>query len=38
MTEEEIREIFKDEFQRFYKRVFPTFTMSGGHPTEKHGT
>ena len=38
MTEQEIREIFKDEFQRFYKRVFPTFTMSGGHPTEKHGT
>lgn len=37
MTEDEIRKTVKDEFERLYKRVFPTFVMSGGAPTEKHG-
>ena len=36
LTEEEIRKIFKDEFESYYQRVFPTFVVSGGAPTAKH--
>ena len=28
MTEEEIRKIFKDEFEKFYRRKYPTFQVT----------
>ena len=37
MTEEEIRKIFKDEFEKFYRRKYPTFQVTGGGPSVKHG-
>ena len=36
VTEEKIREIFKDEFERYYRRCFPTFEVTGGGPTDQH--
>ena len=36
VTEERIREIFKDEFERYYRRKYPTFEITGGGPTAKH--
>ena len=38
VTEERIREIFKDEFERYYRRKYPTFEITGGGPTAKHET
>ena len=37
MTEEEIRKIFKDEFEKFYRRKYPTFQITGGGTSEQHG-
>ena len=36
MTEEEIREIFRDEFEKYYRRKYPTFEIAGGGPTALH--
>ena len=36
MTEEEIRKIFKDEFEKFYRRKYPTFQVTGGGPSVEH--
>ena len=36
MTEEEIRKIFKDEFEKFYRRKYPTFQITGGGPSVEH--
>ena len=36
MTEAEIRKIV-DEFEKYYRRKYPTFEISGGGPTAKHG-
>ena len=36
VTEERIREIFRDEFERYYRRKYPTFEITGGGPTAKH--
>ena len=36
ITEEKIREIFKDEFERYYRRSYPTFEVTGGGPTDRH--
>ena len=27
---------FKDEFEKYYVRRYPTFTITGGGPTAKH--
>ena len=36
ITEEKVREIFKDEFERYYRRSYPTFEVTGGGPTDRH--
>ena len=40
MTEEEIRKLVKEEwdkyFEKYYVRRYPTFTITGGGPTKKH--
>ena len=36
VTEEKIREIFRDEFENYYRRKFPTFEVTGGGPTALH--
>ena len=36
ITEEKIREIFKDEFERHYRETHHTFVIEGGCPTDRH--
>ena len=36
MTEQEIREIFKDEFERYFREVHGTFVIESGCPTDRH--
>ena len=36
ITEEEVKKIFKDEFERYYRRSYPTFEVTGGGPTQRH--
>ena len=36
ITEEEVKKIFKDEFERYYRRSYPTFEVTGGGPTDRH--
>ena len=36
ITEAEVKKIFKDEFERYYRRSYPTFEVTGGGPTERH--
>ena len=35
-TEAEIKKVV-DEFEKYYRRKYPTFEISGGGPTAKHG-
>ena len=35
-TEKELRKLIKDEFEKYYVRRYPTFTITGGGPTAKH--
>ena len=35
-TEKELRKLIKDEFEKYYVRRYPTFTITGGAPTAKH--
>ena len=36
ITEAEVKKIFKDEFERYYRRSYPTFEVTGGGPTDRH--
>ena len=36
VTEDKIREIFKDEFERYFRETHGTFVFQGGCPTERH--
>ena len=35
MTEEEIKKVV-DDFEKYYRRKYPTFEITGGGPTAKH--
>tara|TARA_B100000508_G_scaffold19835_1_gene13392 strand:+ start:1233 stop:1850 length:618 start_codon:yes stop_codon:yes gene_type:complete len=37
MTEEEIKKVV-DDFEKYYRRKYPTFEITGGGPTDKHQT
>ena len=37
MTEEEIKKVV-DEFEKYYRRKYPTFEITGGGPVTKHQT
>ena len=36
ITEAKIKEIFKDEFERYFRETHGTFVIEGGNPTERH--
>ena len=36
ITEAKIKEIFKDEFERYFRETHGTFVIEGGCPTERH--
>ena len=36
MTEEEVKKLFKDEFERYFRETHGTFVIEGGCPTDRH--
>ena len=36
MTEEEVKKLFKDEFERYFREVHGTFVVEAGCPTDRH--
>ena len=36
MTEEEVKKLFKDEFERYFRETHGTFVVEGGCPTDRH--
>jgi len=36
MTEEEVKKIFKDEFERYFREVHGTYVVESGCPTDRH--